>query len=457
MKEWKSSLRKVTTNRIDEEIDMSLQGPKTKKLFKKALEVMPYGVNSNFRYWGDDDTLVITKGEGSYVWDADGKRYIDYRLGFGPIILGHGYSAVVEKVQEAIQGGTVFAWTTPYEIELCERITRMCKVDKVRLTNTGTEATMHALRIARAHTGREKFIKFEGQYHGMLDYFMFSTASSAPGSLGSKRSPLSHPNTSGIPKGISQYVINLPFNDFERLEETIEAKWGDIAAVFVEPILGNAASIMPLPGFLEKIRELCDKFGIVMVFDEVKTGFRIANGGAQEYFKIQADLVTYAKALGNGFPIAAIAGKEEVMMTIQPGAMAHGGTYSGNVVGAVAGIATLKILEKEPIIETINKRGTALMKGIGEILTEAGIPHQVIGVPPMFGLILGTDEEPRDFREYFNGDGELYEKLALELIQRGVQPDGDAREPWFLCYSLSEEDVNETLNIFNDSIIAAKG
>jgi glutamate-1-semialdehyde 2,1-aminomutase len=213
---------------------------------------------------------------------------------------------------------------------------------------------------------------------------------------------------------------------------------------------------MPLPGFLEQIRELCDKYGIVMVFDEVKTGFRIANGGAQAYFNIQADLVTYAKALGNGFPIAAIAGKEEVMMTIQPGAMAHGGTYSGNVVGAAAGIATLDILEKEPIIETINKRGTALMKGMGEVLTEAGVPHQVIGVPPMFGLILGTDEEPRDFREYFNGDGELYEKLALELIQRGVQPDGDAREPWFLCYSLSDEDVNETLNIFNDSIIAAK-
>lgn len=436
---------------------MSLQGPKTKKLFKKALEVMPYGVNSNFRYWGDDDTLVATRGEGTYVYDADGKRYIDYRLGFGPIILGHGYPAVVKKVQEAIEGGTVFAWTTPYEIELCERIIRMCKVDKVRLTNTGTEATMHALRIARAHTGREKFIKFEGQYHGMADYFMFSTSSSAPGSLGSKRSPINNPNTSGIPKGINQYVINLPFNDFERLEETIEAKWGDLAAIFVEPILGNAASIMPLPGFLEKIRELCDKFGIVMVFDEVKTGFRIANGGAQEYFKIKADLVTYAKALGNGFPIAAIAGKEEVMMTIQPGAMAHGGTYSGNVVGAVAGITTLEILEKEPILETINKRGKALMKGIGDILTEAGVPHQVIGVPAMFGLVLGVDEEPRDFREYFNGDGDLYEELALNLIQRGVQIDGDAREPWFLCYSLSEEDVSETLNIFNDSIIAAKG
>jgi glutamate-1-semialdehyde 2,1-aminomutase len=433
-----------------------MQGTKTKALFQRASAVIPHGVNSNFRYWGDDDTLVISRGEGAYIWDADGKRYIDYRLGFGPIILGHAYPAVVKSVQEAIQDGTVFAWTTPGEIELSERITRMCKVDKVRLTNTGTEATMHALRIARAHTGREKFIKFEGQYHGMADYFMFSTASTNPGSLGSKRNPINSPNTSGIPKGINQYVINLPFNDFERLEATIHAQWGDIAAVFVEPILGNAAGILPLPGFLEKLRELCDKYGILLVFDEVKTGFRIANGGAQEYFNLQADLVTYAKALGNGFPIAAIAGKEEVMMTIQPGAMAHGGTYSGNAVGTAAAIATLEILESEPIIETINQRGTALMMGIGEILTEAGIPHTVTGVPSMFGMVLETDQEPHDFRDYFKGDGELYENIALELIQRGVQPDGDAREPWFLCYALSEEDVNETLNIFNDSVKAAK-
>lgn len=436
---------------------MSMQGPKGNTLFDKALAVMPYGVNSNFRYWGNDDTLVIKKGEGTYVWDADDKRYIDYRLGFGPIILGHGDPTVTKRVQEAIQDGTVFAWTTPYEIELCERITRMCKVDKVRLTNTGTEATMHALRIARAHTAREKFIKFEGQYHGMADYFMFSTASANPAALGSKRSPINVQATSGIPKGINQYVINLPFNDFERLEETIEAQWSDIAAIFVEPMLGNAAGIMPKPGYLEKMRELCDKFGIVLVFDEVKTGFRMANGGAQEYFGIQADLVTYAKAMGNGFPIAAIAGKEDVMMTIEPGKMAHGGTYSGNVVGAVAGIATLEILETQPIIETINKRGQALMDGIGEILTEADIPHSLPGVPSMFGIVMGVEDEPHDFRDYFEGDGDLYEELVLELIARGVQPDGDAREPWFLCAALSEEDVNETLNIFNDSIKAAKG
>ena len=435
---------------------MSMQGPKTKALFEKALAVIPYGVNSNFRYWGDDDTLVITKGEGAYIWDADGKRYIDYRLGFGPIILGHSNPTVTKQVQDAIEGGTVFAWTTPYEIELCERITKMCKVDKVRLTNTGTEATMHALRIARAYTAREKFIKFEGQYHGMADYFMFTTASANPGSLGSKRNPINVPQTSGIPKGINQYVINLPFNDFERLEQTIEAQWGDIAAIFVEPILGNAAAIMPKPGFLEKIRELCSKYGIVLVFDEVKTGFRIANGGAQEYFNIQADLVTYAKALGNGFPIAAIAGKEEVMMTIEPGAMAHGGTYSGNAVGTVAGIATLELLETQPIIETIKKRGEVLMTGIGEILTEADIPHFIPGVPSMFGIVLGVEQEPNDFRDYFKGDGELYEKLALELISRGVQPDGDAREPWFLCAALSEGDVGETLNVFNDSVKAAK-
>jgi glutamate-1-semialdehyde 2,1-aminomutase len=435
---------------------MSLQGDKTKALFARAKQVIPHGVNSNFRYWGDDDTLVISRGEGAYIWDADDKRYIDYRLGFGPVILGHAYPGVVKRVQEAIEGGTVFAWTTPLEIKVCERLTKMCGVDKVRLTNTGTEATMHALRIARAYTNREKFIKFEGQYHGMADYFMFSTASSEAGALGSRRSPINVVTTSGIPKAINQYVINLPFNDFERLEETIAAKWHDIAAVFVEPMLGNSASIMPKSGFLEKIRELCDKYGIVMMFDEVKTGFRIANGGAQEFFGIQADLVTYAKAMGNGFPIAAIAGKEDVMMTVQPGAMAHGGTYSANVVATAAADATLEILESEPVIETINQRGEALMTGIDEILTEAGIPHVVTGLPSMFGLFLGSDQVPDDFRSYHTGDSDLYEAIAMGLIERGVQPDADGREPWFLCYALSEADVGETLNIFNDSVKAAK-
>jgi glutamate-1-semialdehyde 2,1-aminomutase len=435
---------------------MGLQGQKTRELYQKATQFIPHGVNSNFRYWGPDDTFVISRGEGAYIWDVDDRRYIDYRLAFGPIILGHAEPRVNQAVAEAIQGGTLFAWTTPGEIDVAEKIIKMTGVDKVRLTNTGTEATMHALRIARAYTNREKFIKFEGQYHGMNDYFMFSTASSNMGMLGSRRSPIAAPATSGIPKGIGEYVILLPFNDVEMLEKTIKARWGEIAAIFIEPTMGNAAGILPTSEFLKAARSLCDQYGIVMVFDEVKTGFRIANGGAQEYFKMKADLVTYAKSLGNGYPIAAIAGKEEVMMTIDPGHVAHGGTYSGNVVGTAAAKATLDILEKESVIAKINQRGKALMKGIDDILTEQDLPHIVTGLPPMFSILLGVESEPKEFRDYIAGDGELYEKIAFELIKRGVMPDADGREPWFLCAALSPADVDETLNIFNDSVKAAK-
>lgn len=428
----------------------------TRALFEKAKRFIPYGVNSNFRYWGDENTLVMTRGEGAHLWDADGNRYIDYRLGFGPIILGHGYPPVVERVAKAIRHGTLFAFTTPLEIEVAERIVRMSGVDKVRLCNTGTEATMHALRIARAYTGRERFIKFEGQYHGAHDYVLFSTASSLLAGLGSRRSPINMQLSSGIPEGIRHYVINLPFNDFERLEETVEARWHELAAIIVEPMLGNAAGIMPRPGWLEKIRQLCDRYRIVLIFDEVKTGFRIANGGAQEVFGVRADLVTYAKALGNGFPIAAIGGREEVMMVIEPGHVSHVGTYIGNVVGTAAAAATLEILERQPIIESINRRGRMLMSGLGEILNDAGIPHFVTGLPPMFGFILGTEEEPADFRAYCRGDGDLYERLAMALIERGVMPDPDGREPWFLCYSHTDEDIAETLTAFEDAVKAVR-
>lgn len=435
---------------------MGLQGEKTRALFQRGQRVIPHGVNSNFRYWGVDDTLVIERGDGAYIWDADGKKYVDYRLAFGPIILGHNYPVVIEQVKEVLQGGNLFAWTTPWEIELAERITRMCPVDKVRLTNTGTEATMHALRIARAYTGREMFIKFEGHYHGMADYFMYSTASSQASTLGSRRSPIPVPATSGIPRHVMDYVFTLPFNDVELLEAKVKANWGDLAAIFIEPLMGNAAGIMPKPGYLEKVRELCDEYGIVMVMDEVKTGFRIANGGAQEYFGIQADLVTYAKAMGNGFPIAAIAGKEDVMMTVEPGHMAHGGTYSGNVVGAAAAVATLNELEEKPIIESIYGYGAKLMEGTSQILTDAGIPHYVTGVAPIFGFILGVDEEPLDFRAYAKGDDQLYEKIAFELIHRGVMPDSDGREPWFVCFKHDEQVIDETLNAFEDAVKAAK-
>ncbi|MBN1317507.1 MAG: aspartate aminotransferase family protein [Anaerolineales bacterium] len=428
----------------------------THAMFEKANRFTPYGVNSNFRYWGPKDTMVIPRGEGAFIWDADENRYIDYRLAFGPVILGHGYRPVVQRVASAIADGNLFAWTTPWEIKVAERIVRMTGVDKVRLGNTGTEVTMHALRIARAHTGRERFIKFEGQYHGVHDYVMYSTASTPASVLGSRRNPINVPASSGIPQAISQYVINLPFNDLERLEETVDAHWGQLAAIIVEPMLGNAAGILPKPGWLEKIRELCDKYRIVMIMDEVKTGFRIANGGAQEYFNVRADMVTYAKAMGNGFPIAAIGGKEEVMMTIEPGGVAHGGTYTGNVAGAAAADATLEILENQPIIETIYKRGQRLMDGIHEILTRAGIVHCMTGLPPMFSFILGVDQPPMDFRDYCAGDDKLYEKLIMAFIEQGAMPDSDGREPWFLCYDHNDEVIDETIEMFESAVKTIK-
>ena len=434
---------------------MSLLGKKTKSLLERARKVIPYGVNSNFRYYGED-TFVIKRGQGAHVWDADDKQYIDYRLGFGPIILGHAHPTVTQRVTEAIKGGTLFAWTNPWEISAAERIVRLTRMDKVKLTNTGSEATMHALRTARAYTGREKFVKFEGHYHGMNDYFLYSTASSAISAIGSRRSPVPAVVSSGIPRAINQYVYTLPFNDLERLEETIQNRWQDLAAVFLEPLLGNMGGILPKPAFLQKLRELCTKYGILLVFDEVKTGFRVANGGAQEYFGIKADLATYAKSLANGFPIAAIAGKEEVMMSIEPGKVANAGTYSGNVVGAAAADATLEILETEPVIADIFSSGQKLMDGIDEILTEADLPHHMAGLPSMFGFVLGTNDEPVDFRDHARWDLALYEEIGRALIQRGVMATPDTREPWFLSRAHDDSIIDETLGIFNEAIRQVK-
>ena len=324
-----------------------LNRTRTKELFQRAKKTFPYGVNSNFRYWGEDHTSVIVRGEKCYVFDADENRYIDYRLGFGPVILGHGYPAVVERITRAIKDGGVYAATHPLEIIVAERIARMTGMDKVRLVNSGTEATMHALRIARAHTNREKFIKFEGAYHGMHDNVLFSTSMSLGRTFGSRRSPVQVASGSGIPRALNEYVITLAFNDPEMLHKTLKAKWGDIAAILIEPIMGNAAGLMPQLEFLQTIRRVCDEYGIVMIMDEVKTGFRIANGGAQEYFGVKADLATYAKALANGYPLAAIAGMDEVMSVIEPGKVSLGGTYCGNIPGAAAADATLEILEKD--------------------------------------------------------------------------------------------------------------
>jgi len=433
-----------------------LELSKTQAAFQRAQAVMPWGVSSNFRYWGDD-TPVIARGQGAYVWDADGNRYIDYRLAFGPIILGHADPRVNRRVHEAIDNGTLFAHTHLLEVELAERIVRMCPgVEMVRFANSGTEATMHALRIARAHTGREKIVKFEGDYHGFHDYMLWSTAYTAYGSVGSRRSPTPVANSSGIPSCLRDLVIVLPFNEFETLEKTVRARWGEIAAIIVEPIAANMTTILPQPGWLELIRRLCDEHGIVMIVDEVKTGFRIAKGGATEYFGVKGDLMTYAKSLANGYPLAAIGGSKEVMSVIEPGRMAHGGTYCSNAAGVAAGLATLDVIEKTDALKTVAARGQRLMEGIDDVLTEAGLEHTLTGVPAMFSPVLGISQPPREYRDLEHADMALYERIHGQMRRLGVEYELDGKEPWFVCEAHSEADIDHTLTALAEAVKEVK-
>ena len=429
----------------------------TRAAYKQALKVMPLGVTSNFRYTGDN-TLVVKRGEGAYIWDMDGNRYIDYRLAYGPIILGHADRRVNERVKQAIDDGTIYAHTHPFEIEAAERIIRMCSgVQKVRFANSGSEATMTAMRLARAYTNREKVIKFEGAYHGSYDYVMWSTSSMPSQAMGSPRSPLPIALTSGMPGITRDLTLITRFNDFEGLERMMKDHAHEMAAIMVEPMLGNVAGVMPEPGFLELIRKLCTQYGIVMVMDEVKTGFRIAKGGATEFFGVKADLYTFAKSLGNGFPIAAIGGAAEIMDIIAPGQVAHGGTYCGNVVGTAAAAATLEILETTSALDTVNKRGARLMAGMSEVFTEAGVPHVFTGHPAMFGFMLEPKtEKVRDFREAVNCNVGLFGKIADRMAEFGVEYESDGREPLFMCEAHSEKDVDETLNKLNDAVKYAK-
>jgi glutamate-1-semialdehyde 2,1-aminomutase len=433
---------------------VSLVGPKSQALQKRALHVMPLGVNSNFRYWGDGRTPYVDKAKGAHLWDVDGRRFIDYRMAFGPVILGHAFDEVDAKVIEEIRNGVLFAMTGELEIEVAEMITAMCPgIEMVRLACSGTEATMHAIRVARAYTGRDIILKFEGNYHGFQDHTLWSTYSPAE-SYGNRRSPIPVPASSGIPKGMRELIITLPFNDFEGFERVMRSYGEQIAAVITEPCQGNCGAIEPQPGFLELIRNETAEHGIVFILDEVKTGFRIANGGAQEYYSIKPDLATYAKALGNGYPAAAFGGKREIMSIIGQG-VAQGGTYTNNKPGVAAAYATLKLLKEKPILQTIQKRGQRLMDGLQEIFEDNNIPITMSGYPAMFSFALGVESVSCQ-RDWDASDKEMYLKLAGMAIERGVMPDHDAREPWFLCYEHSEADIDETLNIYAEIVKSAK-
>ena len=333
---------------------------------------MPGGTDSNFRAWGDD-TIYVDRGKGGTVWDVDGNAYIDLRLGYGPVILGHADERVDDYVNERMRKGVSFSLTSEDEVRAIELLRELTGwVDKARLTVSGTEATMHAMRIARAYTGREKIVKFEGQYHGVHDYALISVGPDDMAELGDAEAPVALSWGRGIPGAVADTIIPARYNNIDFLRRLFERQGDEIAAIIVEPVLGNAQGILPKPGFHQAMRALTEEFGILLIFDEVKTGFRFARGGAAEYFGITPDLATYAKAMGNGYPAAAFGGREDVM-SVLPDKVSHGGTYAGNRVAAAAAVKTLSIIKETDVLETIHATGRLVQAGLREVLNPTGL------------------------------------------------------------------------------------
>jgi glutamate-1-semialdehyde 2,1-aminomutase len=422
--------------------------------YRRALQHMPGGTDSNFRAWGEQ-TVYVDRGKGGNVWDLDGNEYIDLRMGYGPVILGHGDDRVDDYVNERMRKGVSFSLTSEDEVRTIELISELTGwVDMARMTVSGTEATMHAMRVARAYTGRNKIVKFEGQYHGVHDYALISVTPDKMSELGPSERPVRLAWGRGIPEAVADTIVPARYNDLDLLRRLFEDEGDDIAAVIVEPVLGNAQGILPQPGFHAAMRALTQEFGILLIFDEVKTGFRFAKGGAAEYFGITPDLATFAKAMGNGYPAAAFGGRREVMEVL-PDKVSHGGTYAGNRVAAAAAVKTLSILRDTNALETIHATGRRVQDGLREVLNPAGVPYVFTGHPSMFGIMF-TEKAPTEYRDWASSDHDLYDSVAVGMMRRGAMPEPDSREPWFICEAHATGDtVDRVVSIFEESLHAA--
>jgi glutamate-1-semialdehyde 2,1-aminomutase len=409
------------------------------EMYRRASRVLPGGANSNFRAWGED-TIYVDRGRGGLVWDLDGNEFVDLRMGYGPVILGHGDERVDDHVNERMRRGVSFSLTSEDEVRTIELLCELTGwVDQARMTVSGTEATMHAMRVARAYTGRDKIVKFEGQYHGVHDYALISVGPDDVSELGNEDNPVRLTWGRGIPDAVAETIIPARYNNIEFLRRLFEREGEDIAAIIVEPVLGNAQGIMPAPGFHQAMRALTEEFGILLIFDEVKTGFRFARGGAAEYFGVTPDLATYAKAMGNGYPAAAFGGRAEIMSML-PDKVSHGGTYAGNRVAAAAASKTLEIIKETDALERIRATGLRIQDGLREVLNPTGLPYQFTGHPSMFGIMF-TDKVATEYRDWANTDHELYDAVAIAMQARGAMPEPDSREPWFVCEAHAQGDI----------------
>ena len=430
---------------------------KSNSHFQKAIKRLPLGVSSNFRYWGDDKTIYAARGKGARLTDIDGNEYIDYRMAYGPCILGYADPRVDEAARAGIEIGGVFALSTEREYAVAERIAKMVPAaELVRFSNSGTEAVMAALRVARAFTGKDSYVVIEGGYHGVFDAALwYAPIEDWRPSAGE---PHIVPYSAGVPGILRALLHSVPMNDADRLESVFKAYGHEIAAFMIEPIMGNCCSISATRDFLRDARALCDRYGIVMIIDEVKTGFRVARGGVQELFGVKSDLCTFAKAMGNGYPISAVAGREDIMRRFGNGVV-HGGTYTCHSVALAAAEKTLQIIDETPALQTIADYGTRLRAGISQILSQRGIKHSYSGHPSMSGLFF-REQPPRNYRDWASSDYTFYEALAPELHDLGVLCEPDSREPWFVCEAHDERCLAETLQRFEtavDRVVNEKG
>ncbi|HOZ32799.1 MAG TPA: aminotransferase class III-fold pyridoxal phosphate-dependent enzyme [Tabrizicola sp.] len=426
---------------------------KSNAQFQRAVKKLPLGVSSTFRYWGDDRTIYVHHGKGGRTWDIDGNNYVDYRLGYGPAILGYADDRVDAAARKGMEVGGVFALSTERELTVAERISKMVPAaELVRFSNSGTEAVMAALRLARAYTGREQYLLVEGGYHGLFDAAMWMS-NMEEWDLGSNTDPELVPYGKGIPPTVKQLAHITPMNDFQRLEDMFKRHGDNLAAMLIEPIQGNCCSIMARPEYVRLARELCTKHGVMLIIDEVKSGFRVGKSGIQGIMGVTPDITTFAKAVANGYPIAVIAGREEVMRTFRYGGASHGGTYTAHSVSLAAAEECLRILDETPALETLASYGERLMAGISTILDARKIVHSYTGHPSMFGLFF-AEAPPDNYRAWKTSDYSFYDAMAHHLHDLGVIVEPDSREPWFMCeaHGLDDTCLTDTLKAVETAV-----
>jgi len=442
--------------KVENELVGMKRTPQSARLFAQAQEVIASGVNSTARTprsgWSPYP-LFVDHGKGSRLFDVDGNEFIDYLLGLGPMLLGHRPERVTKAVIDFIsQRGTVFALPLADEIALARKIIdAVPSIEQVHLANTGTEAVLYAVRLARSYTRRTKIVRFEGMYHGFSDAVYWSKHPPLD-KAGAESQPVPVPQGPGLPQGLEDSLIVLQWNDGEMLERTIRKHGEQIAAVLTEPIMCNTGCILPKPGYLELIRELTIGFGIVLIFDEVITGFRLSLGGAQQYYGVAPDLTVMAKGFGGGFPIAAVGGKKQIMQLVAEGTVSMAGTYSGNGIAVSAANATLDFLATPGIYQNLFNRSERLMRGIGELLKSAGFDCEVVGVGPLFQVWF-TESPIRNYRDAVRfARKDLFRIWWEEMMSRGVLFHPDAFENLFISFAHTDTDVELTLQAVDDAL-----